>query len=147
MARIVSTQTGARRSRIRVINRHVTVRHELSDAFRQRLKTRRIPRVLADLEPLDLVLDRTLLSGQSRGISDPLERPVAHVNRQETTQLPRLGAYLDQVTGHIQSDQPVPVETELPRTQVSRVPGRKSRIPKSTSRSAYEELCAKWGRI
>ncbi len=147
MVRLVSTQTGARRSRVRVISRHVTVRHQPSDAFLLDLKNRRIQRILAEFEPLEREQDRTHLSEEGEGVSELLERPIAHVNGQEVTQLPRLGAYLDQVAEQVPSERLSPTVTERPRSEISSIRERKDRMPKSTGRSAYEELRAKWGRI
>ena len=147
MARLVSTQTGVRRSRIRVIGRHVTVRHELSDAFLKGRKNRRKPSVLTDSEALVREQAYAPAPDRSRGVFELPERPAAPIRRQETSQLPRLGAYLDKVTGPVPSDDPVSTEVELPQPEISRVLNRKDRVQKSTRRSAYEELCAKWGRI
>lgn len=147
MARLVSTQTGARRSRVRVIGRHVTVRHKLSDAFIQGVKNRRIQGLLASFGSLDGAFERSNLSHSNELNSEPNEAPAAPADRRKTTQLPRLGAYLDNVAEPTFSDQKAHLPPKPPRADDASLRQRGDRRPKRVSRSAYEELQAKWGRI
>ncbi len=147
MARLVSTQTGTRRSRIRVINRHVTVRHEPSAAFLQSQKNRRILTVLADSGPREIEQDLALFPQGGEAESGLFEPSGAHVDRHETTQLPRLGAYLDRAGGPGPPSQSPPIKPEPVKSDAFKGRERKERRSKSAGRSAYEQLCAKWGRI
>ena len=138
MTRIVCSQKGAARARVKVVSRQITVRYRPSDKFIQKVKKGRESAENDVIEPLGESAARAL--GGPLGLDGPEHRGAAPVPPEKGLQLPRLRAYLEQA-----SDPPPRPDGDQP-AETGDLNAIRDRVrrPEMARRSSYEELRARW---
>ena len=138
MVRIVCSQTGSSRARVRVTAQHITVRHKPSDAFLAQIQRQRVTG-----EEVEKIPENRGFSLKDRAASEPppAENRAEWKEQNPPVQLPRLAAFLDRSAD--QETQSERVEKEQAYDSAAELPSdlrMKMRPRRPTRLSAYEEL-------
>lgn len=131
MTRIVCSQKGTERARVKVVSRQINVRYKPSKAFVEKVKKARKSKEN---------------HAEDEGLESPErpERKAASSTLETGGRLPRLSAYFDRVSDVPEA--PAPSSHVEPSNAVGDLNAIRDRIrrPEPARRSAYEELRARW---
>lgn len=131
MARIVRSENGGRRARVKVVSRQITVRFKPSEKFLEKVKKRRNSAKILQAETGRKAADQAPDHPQEKAAADL--SPAPRARGEEGLKLPRLSAYFED---------PIDAEPPPPSRSADDLKSIRDRLraPQPARRSAYDEL-------